>query len=135
MLDALAIQVDSRKAEGLKFKFNLIHPDIREKFVVEMSNSTLTHIEGYKAKNADLTITINRSDFVDIMIGKAKLAELTKAGKAKLEGNASVLKQLAGACEMVDPMFEIMPGTKDAAKTPKKKGEVFTHDAPVVTGP
>jgi len=40
------------------------------------------------------------------------LDDLVKAGKARLEGNASVLKQLAAVCEEFDPMFQIMPGTK-----------------------
>lgn len=135
LLDSLAIQVDSRKAEGLKFKFNLIHPDISEKYIIEMSNATLTYIEGYEAKDADLTVTLNRADFENIMLKKAKLADLAKAGKAKLEGNSTVLKQLAGACELFDPMFEIMPGTKTAPKAVKSKDEPFAHDAPVVQDP
>jgi len=135
LLDALAIQVDSRRAEGLKFKFNLIHPDVNEKYVVEMSNATLTHIEGFQANDADLTITLNRADFEEIMLKKAKLADLVQAGKARLEGNPAVLKQLAGACEMFDPMFEIMPGTKAAPKTSKSKDEPFAHDSPMVREP
>ena len=114
----------------MKFKFNLIHPDINQKFVVEMSNATLTHIAGYQAKDADLTITLNRADLEDIMLGKTKLAELAKVGKAKLEGNASVLQQLAATCEMFDPMFQIMPGTKPAVEMPKAKEEIFKHDTP-----
>ncbi len=135
LLDALAIQVDSRKAEGLNFKFNLIHPDINEKYLVEMSNATLTHIQGFQAKDADLTITLNRADFEDIMLKKAKLADLARSGKAKLEGNTAVLKQLAGACEMFDAMFEIMPGTKIAPKAVKPKDEPFAHDGPMVKLP
>jgi alkyl sulfatase BDS1-like metallo-beta-lactamase superfamily hydrolase len=135
LLDALAIQIDSRKAEGLKFKFNIIHPDINEMHVVEMSNSTLTHIEGFQAKDADLTVTISRADFEQIMLKKAKLSELAKAGKAKLDGNPGILQQLAGACEMFDPMFEIMPGTKPAPKAVTPKDEVFAHDAPMVKEP
>ncbi len=64
------------------------------------------------------------------MLGKAKLMELAKAGKARLAGNANVLQQLAAACEMFDPMFEIMRGTKRVAETPKTKEEVFEQDAP-----
>jgi len=135
LLDTLAIQVDSRKAEGLKFKFNLIHPDTGEKFIVEMSNATLTHIAGYQAKDADLTITLNRTDFEEIMLGKTKLAELAKAGKAKVDGNAGVLKQLASVVEMFDPMFEIMPGTRLAAEKPEAGEEVFKHDAPQALEP
>jgi alkyl sulfatase BDS1-like metallo-beta-lactamase superfamily hydrolase len=135
LLDALAVQVDSRRAAGLKFKFNLIHPDINKKYIVEMSNATLTHIEGYEAKDADLTVTLNRSDFEEIMLKKAKLQDLVKAGKARLDGDEAVLRQLAAACEDFDPMFQIMPGTKTAKETPKAKEEVFGSDAPMVNEP
>ncbi len=62
-------------------------------------------IDGFQANDADLTITLNRTDFEEIMLKKAKLADLVQAGKARLEGNPAVLKQLAGSCEMFDPMF------------------------------
>ena len=135
LLDALAIQVDSSKAEGMKFTFNLIHPDTNEKFVVEMSNATLTHIAGYQAKDADLTITLNRSDMEDIMLGKTKLEVLAKAGKARLDGNPAVLRQLATACEMYDPMFQIMAGTKPPAEMLKPKDEVFKDETHAVSVP
>ena len=73
-LEYLGIQVDSRKAGGLKFKINLSTPDNGEKFVVEMSNATLTSIAGYQASDADLSITINRSDLEQFMLGRATLA-------------------------------------------------------------
>ncbi|HED19349.1 MAG TPA: MBL fold metallo-hydrolase, partial [Gammaproteobacteria bacterium] len=63
-LDYLGIRLDSKKAEGHAFKINLVTPDNGEKFVVELSNATLTNIKGYQAKDADLTITINRKDLV-----------------------------------------------------------------------
>ncbi len=122
LFNSLAIQVDSRRAEGMKFKLNLVFPDINQKFIVEMSNATLTHIEGYQAKDADLTVTLTRGDFEEIILGKAKLADLAKSGKAKLDGNPAVLQQLASACEPFDPAFQIMPGTKTNTKTSKTKG-------------
>ena len=86
-LDYLGIQMDSRKAEGMKFKINISTPDNGERFVVEMSNATLTTIAGYQAKDADLTITIDRRELEDVMIGTAKLADKVAGGKAKMEGN------------------------------------------------
>ena len=59
-LDFLAILMDSRKAEGMQFTINLVTPDNGEQFVIELSNSTLTNIEGYQAEDADLTLTITR---------------------------------------------------------------------------
>ena len=74
-LNYLGIQMDSRKADGMKFKINISTPDNGERFVVEMSNATLTTIAGYQAKDADLTITIDRRELEDVMIGTAKLAD------------------------------------------------------------
>ena len=50
-LNFLAIRMDSRKAEGMKFTINLITPDNGEKFIIEMENATLTNIAGFQATN------------------------------------------------------------------------------------
>ena len=55
-LDFLGIRLDSKKAEGQAFKINLVTPDNGEKFVVELSNGTLTNIAGFQADDADLTL-------------------------------------------------------------------------------
>ena len=68
-LDFLAIRLDSKKAAGKQFVINLSTPDNGEKFVVELSNATLTSIEGFQADDADLSITINRSNLVLTMMG------------------------------------------------------------------
>ena len=115
MLNYLGIQMDSRKAEGLKFKVNLNTPDNGEKFVVEMSNATLTTIAGYQAQDADLTITIDRRELEDVMIGTAKLVDKVAAGKAKLEGNPQVLMQLASTMVKFDSWFEVLPGVLENA--------------------
>ena len=48
-VDLAAIQLDSEQAEGQRFTLNLVIPDVGEKFVVELSNATLTHIKGMQA--------------------------------------------------------------------------------------
>ncbi len=45
-LDFLGIRLESAKADGKAFKINLVTPDNGEKFVVELSNGTLTNIAG-----------------------------------------------------------------------------------------
>jgi alkyl sulfatase BDS1-like metallo-beta-lactamase superfamily hydrolase len=133
-LDYLGIQMDSRKAEDMKFKINLATPDNKETFVVEMSNATLTTIPGFQAKDADLTITIDRKELEDVMMGAAKLTDKVAAGKAKLDGNAEVLVQLASTMTTFDNWFEVLPGTKKAAaSTPKP--ELLQDDATYYEGP
>ena len=117
MLDFIGIRMDSRKAEGMRFTINLITPDRGERHLVEMSNATLSNIRGFQAENADLTITINRSDLEPVILGLVTLEAQAEAGKATLEGDSSVFGQLLSTLVEFDRTFEIMPGTKRAAVT------------------
>ncbi len=109
--DAIAIRVDSKKADGINFKLNLITPDNDEQLVVEMNNGTLTNIVGVQVPDADATLTINRSDLIPVMMQQKTFADQIHAGKARIDGKAEVLAQLQSTLVNFDPMFEIMPGT------------------------
>ncbi|MGD9399381.1 MAG: alkyl sulfatase dimerization domain-containing protein [Methyloceanibacter sp.] len=111
-LNFLGIRMDSRKAEDLSFIMNLITPDNGEKFSIELSNATLTNIQGFLADDPDLTLTINRSDLEQTMMGAKTLEAQITDGTAKVDGDVEVLKQLAATMVDFDPRFEIMPGTK-----------------------
>lgn len=110
--DALAIRVDSHKADGIEFKMNFVMPDIGEELVVEMSNGTLTNIGGFTASDADLTLTINRSELLPVMMKQVTLGDQIRGGKAQVDGNVRVLAQLRSTLVEFDPVFEIMPGTR-----------------------
>ncbi len=110
-LNFLGIKMDSRKAEGMRFTINLVTPDNGEKFLIEMTNATLTNIEGYLADKPDLTLTINRSDLEQTMMGAKKLESQLADGTCKAEGDLSVLNKLASTMVDFDPRFEILPGT------------------------
>jgi len=120
-LDFLGIRLDSDKAGDQAFKINLVTPDNDEKFVVELSNGTLTNIEGFQADDADLTITINRSDLEQTMMGAVTMDDQIEAGKAKLEGNREPYDQLKTMLVHFELGFEMMPGTGSSDLTPKEK--------------
>ncbi|MCK7476101.1 MAG: hypothetical protein MZV49_27355 [Rhodopseudomonas palustris] len=62
-LDFLGISMDTQQGRrACSFTINLVTPDNGEKYLVELSNATLTNIKGEQAKNPDLTITVNRAD-------------------------------------------------------------------------
>ena len=112
-LNFLGIRMDSRKAEGMRFTINLITPDNGEKFLIELENATLTNIKGFLADNPDLTLTINRSDLEQTMMGAKTLEAQIKDGTAKVQGDAGILEKLSSTMVDFDPRFEIMPGTKN----------------------
>jgi alkyl sulfatase BDS1-like metallo-beta-lactamase superfamily hydrolase len=114
-LDFLGIRLDSQKAKGKEFTINLVTPDNNEKFVVELSNATLTNIKGFQADDADLTVTINRADLEETMMGAVSFDDQIKKGKAKLKGNREVYEQLKSALVQFELGFEMMPGTKKAS--------------------
>ncbi len=128
-LDFVGISMDPKKAEGLRFVINLVTPDNGEKFVVEMSNATLTTIKGYQAPRPDLTVTVNRADLNPVMMGVASFDELIKAGKAKFDGNRAGFDQLRSILVPFTPDFEILPGT--APDRPSKAPKPFEVVGPL----
>ena len=125
-LNFLAIKMDPRRAGGLELTMNLVTPDNGERFVVELSNATLTNIEGYQADDADLTLTVNRADLETVMAGAATFEALLADGRAVAEGDIGVLGQFAALMVEFDPRFEIMPGT--SARTVMAGAEPFDGD-------
>ena len=114
-LDFIGIRMDSKQAEGMEFTINLITPDNGEKFAIELSNATFTNVEGFLNENPDLTITIDRSDLSNIMMGQKSFAASIEDGTAQVEGNVDILAQLAATLVTFDIGFEIMPGTAGLA--------------------
>jgi alkyl sulfatase BDS1-like metallo-beta-lactamase superfamily hydrolase len=130
-LNFLGIRMDSRKAEGLRFTINLITPDNGEQFLVELENATLTNIKGFLADKPDLTLTINRTDLEQTMMGAKTLEAQIKDGTAKVQGNVGILKQLAALMVDFDPRFEIMPGTKLRTEIAKRNPYEAVPGAPI----
>jgi alkyl sulfatase BDS1-like metallo-beta-lactamase superfamily hydrolase len=110
-LDFLAISMDPKKSEGLHYKINLVTPDNGEKFAIELENATLTNIKGFLEPSPDLTITVNRADLSRVMMGAAGFDQLATEGKAKFDGDRTIIGKLRDLMVTFTPDFEILPGT------------------------
>ncbi len=117
-LDFLGISMDSTRANGMRWTINLLTPDNGEKYLAEMSNATLTNIKGYTDPKAALTITLNRSDLDQVMMGTKSFEQLEAEGKARFEGSREPFNQLRSILTPFTPDFEIFPGTRNARATP-----------------
>ena len=69
----------------MRFTINLVTPDNGEKFLIELENATLTNIQGFQADKPDLTLTINRTDLEQTMMGAKTLEAQIKDGTAKVQ--------------------------------------------------
>ena len=129
-LEFLAIRLDSEKAEDLTFTMNLATPDNGEKFVLELSNATLTVIEGFQADETDLSISVDRAELEKVMMGVESFQSLIEDGRATFDGDLSILTELATRMVDFDPYFEIMPGTKESAVTEPDDSleDAFEHE-------
>lgn len=114
-LDFIGVRMDGKKAEGLEYSINLITPDNGEKYAIELSNSTFTNVEGFLNQDPDLSITIDRSDLENIMMGKKTFVASIKDGTAKAEGNVEILSEIAKTLVTFEMGFEILPGTATVA--------------------
>lgn len=129
-LDFLGVRLYTAKAEGKHFTINFVTPDNGEKYLVELSNSTLTNIEGVQSPKADLTITMDHTDLNDVMMGKTSFDDKIKAGKAVLDGDPTPFDELKNMLTTFTMAFELLPGTfPDAVEAPVKENP-FKQDVP-----
>jgi len=108
LLDYIAVQVDSIKAQYVPFTMNIIIDETI--YFVEMSNGNLSNIKVDKANSsADTTITLNQEGFTKILLGQARLVELIESKQASQKGDSTVLSKLVSTLVKFDPGFEIVP--------------------------
>jgi linear primary-alkylsulfatase len=108
LLDYIAVQVDSLKAQYVPFSMNVVIED--DIFYVEMSNGNLSNIEvGKVNESADATITLDSGGFTKILLGQARLTALIESKQATLEGDNTVLEKLISTLVKFDAGFEIVP--------------------------
>ncbi len=94
-LDFIGISIDPKRAEGLKFTFNLLTPDNGERYAIEMSNATLTSIKGFQAKNPDLTVTVNRADLNQVMMGRNIVRRPDRGREGEVRGQPDGIRPAA----------------------------------------
>ena len=118
LLEGLAIAFNSERAEraGLEFVMNLEVPDAGERFVVEVSNATMTSIAGQSRTDANLTLTLPRMALLGFLGRKVTLEQLIANGTASLKGNPQPLMILKECVDLFPGTFQIMPGTLPAAR-------------------
>ena len=104
-LDFIAISMDPRKADGMTFVINLVTPDNGEKYLVEMSNATLTNIKGEQAKKPDLTITINRADLNTVMMGAEHVRRPDQGRQGEIRRRPQGLRSAQGHPRLVRTEF------------------------------
>jgi alkyl sulfatase BDS1-like metallo-beta-lactamase superfamily hydrolase len=112
--DYLSIRLDGPKAEGKTIKMNLEFPDTKQKYLLVVQYGVLQYHKEQQAKDADVSLTLDRSTLNDIIGGKLKIEQGVTSGKVKMDGEPKKFEDFVALLDTFDPWYQVvMPvGTK-----------------------
>lgn len=106
IFDYLAIRLNGPRAAGKKIVINLRFPDVDQAYSLVLENAVLNY--GKPARQADATISINRTDFAEILTGESTPLAKFASGAAKLEGNPAKLPELFSLFDKFDLWWNVV---------------------------
>ena len=106
ILDYLAVRLNSEKAAGKDITVNFKMAD-NDALSLSLKNSVLNYRRVLPEKAA-ATFNISRDDLHSVFIGQAKLDDLIKQGKAKVDGDPGKLAEMLAAVDEFEFWFNIV---------------------------
>jgi alkyl sulfatase BDS1-like metallo-beta-lactamase superfamily hydrolase len=108
LFDFMGVRVNADKAEGKRIVLNWNFTDVNEKFVLNLENSALTHLSGQEDPNADVSLTLTRATFDQIILKQRTFIGATLTGDVKISGNPLKLREFTAMLDEFSPSFPIM---------------------------
>ena len=108
LLDYCAIQLNGEKAAGKEAVININFTDTKEKVMLMLNNGVLNHRLDSQDEKADLTLEIEKMDFIKLFFGRTDLQTLLKTNKVRTTGNTQAMDVICSAYEPADPNFKIV---------------------------
>ncbi len=106
-LDFLAIHLNGPEAGAKSYAYNLIFPDIKQKYILTVKNGVMNYSKDKQLDKADGTVTLNRTTLDDIALGKLKLGNLSESGEVQIEGDKAKFKEMLTNFDKFDFWFTI----------------------------
>jgi alkyl sulfatase BDS1-like metallo-beta-lactamase superfamily hydrolase len=109
--DLMGVRLDAKKVAGKRARINWHFTDTDERVLLNLENSTLTHLMGASEEKADASVTLARATLNKIIGKETTMPEAVQSGAIKIAGDARKLVEIFGALDEFKPMFEILtPG-------------------------
>lgn len=108
LFNLLAVQINGEKAAGKEMVINLNFKDKNEYATLILKNGALTNRIGFKSPQATADISIDKIDFINVMLGNATLEYLVENKKAVVKGDVTVLSDLINVTDKPDKYFNII---------------------------
>ncbi len=100
--------MNGEKAADKEAVINIDFTDTNDKVVLILNNGVLNHRLNRQEKEADLTLSIAKMDFVKLFFGRTDTEALRNAGKIKMQGDEKAIEMLRCCFEAADSNFKIV---------------------------
>lgn len=108
VFDVLGTHVDATKVWDRTIVVNWVLSDTKERVAVTLRHGALTWVEGKQDASAAATITLSRSVFDGVVLGRQPLAEAVAAGAAVVTGDIAAGVALFAALDRFDASFPLV---------------------------
>jgi alkyl sulfatase BDS1-like metallo-beta-lactamase superfamily hydrolase len=113
IFDALAIRLKAEEVAGERVISNWQFTDLDDgagsgSWVLALENQAIHYVHGRHADNAAVTVTLTKSDFVQITGGAMTFIDAVTEGKVQLDGDPSVLVTIFGNLDAFETGFPIV---------------------------
>ena len=106
--DYLGVHINGVRAGNAKAVFNIDLGKDGGKYKLELENGVLNHTANAQAKDADATITLDRTMLNDIILKKETLKQAMDKGDVKVSGDRAKLEEMLSYMDTFDFWFNIV---------------------------
>jgi alkyl sulfatase BDS1-like metallo-beta-lactamase superfamily hydrolase len=104
--DYLGVRLNGANAGDRTITINLRFPDLDADYALLVRNGALSHRAGGH-DNPDVSVTVDRVKFNDVILGQTTLADDIKQGTAELAGDESLLHEFISLLDTFEFWFNI----------------------------
>ena len=106
--DALAVRLNGPDAASADTRINFVFTDIGETHGVEIQRGVLHHREGPLLEDVDVTVSLTRRAWDQIVTGTASLPGLITGGQIDVDGSRLKLIGFFSMLDTFEPAFDIV---------------------------
>jgi alkyl sulfatase BDS1-like metallo-beta-lactamase superfamily hydrolase len=107
-LERMAASINGPKAAETPLKINLAFSDLNENYVLQVENGVLHFHKAPHAADANATLTLTKSFFLQMMTGQAGAKDLLLSDQTKIDGSRIDLAKFFGLIEKAPGTFPIV---------------------------
>lgn len=108
IFDFLGVRLNVDRALGHELTINMVFPDQRETYLLELKHGHLNNISGIQSDRADVTVTVNRRDLDLLLTQQKSMADLVAAGAFQFSGDPQKFFGLLQMLDEFDFWFDIV---------------------------